>query len=170
MSLGRNGAILAAAGLAATLATVAAAQAPGTCERWSFDRVEDEGGLAPRAFVCPLGSNGGSFYSGCDGRDLGWFALHAGAGAPVSDPDFKGVFIVEVDGEIFRRPVAFQAIDDSLAIYGEPFSGPLVAAMMAGRQIGIRLDGAPNGGDSFTLTGSSVALKNLAAACARSAD
>lgn len=169
MRSGRTRAILAATGLATALAAPAAAQVPGTCQRWSFARVEDEGGLAPRAFVCPLGSNGGSFYAGCDGGGLAWFALYAGAGAPVNDPDFKGIFIIDIDGETFRRPVSFQGIDDSIAFFGEPFSGRLVAAMMAGGEIAIRLEGTANSGDDFTLAGSSAALKSLAGACARSA-
>ncbi len=168
VAVNRPVSVLMAAAFSTAWATPGIAQAPGTCQRWSFAHVDDEGGKAPRAFVCPLGSNGGSFYAGCDGRDLVWFALHAGAGAPTSDPDFKGRFIIDIGDDTFRRPALFQALDDSLVIPAQGVGGPFFAAMLAGAEISIRLEAVSNSGDSFTLAGSTAALKSLAAACAKS--
>lgn len=168
VAVNRPVSVLMAAAFSTAWATPGTAQAPGTCQRWSFAHVDDEGGKAPRAFVCPLGSNGGSFFAGCDGRDLVWFALHAGAGAPTSDPDFKGRFIIDIGDDTFRRPALFQALDDSLVITAQEVGGPFFAAMLASAEISIRLEAVPNSGDSFTLAGSTAALKSLAAACAKS--
>jgi hypothetical protein len=58
-----------------------------------------------------------------------------------------------------------QAMDNSLFIDGQKLSGPLIAALNSGKQVMIRPEDGSAKGDTFTLSGSTAALKSLAGAC-----
>ena len=151
--------------LAAVLVlSTAPALAQGACERWAFDRVPEEEGIAPVAFICPLGEDH-SLKLSCSSDGAFWLSYFPGKDAPERREGYEGRFAIDIGDDTFRRTALLQAMDNALVVDGQKANGPLVAAMQTGKQMTIRPEDGSAKGDTFTLSGSTAALKSLAGAC-----
>ena len=137
-----------------------------SCDRWSFGMLEDEGGPAASAWVCPAASEP-SLLVHCEGSDSFFISYFEGGDPPNRDPGYEGKFEITIGDDTFRRNALFQAMDASIAIPKQKITGPLVAAMMSGERMSIKPMDGSHSGDSFALAGSTAALKQLAATCGK---
>ncbi|MFZ1681240.1 MAG: hypothetical protein WAT70_09490 [Rhizobiaceae bacterium] len=142
----------------------APAFAAGDCDRWSFARLPEEEGTAPFAFVCPVGDDH-SLKLSCSADGAFYVSYYPRQGSAQRAEGYEGRFAIDIGDDTFRRAFMLQSMDNALVIDGQKATGPLVAAMQSGKQIAIRPEDGSADGDSFTLSGSTAALKSLASAC-----
>ena len=155
-------AILAAAILVATVSSALA----DSCTRWSFGRIAMEEGTAPAAQICAdLAEH--SLLLSCAGADMAWMRYFPAAGGPERPPGYEGRFVVDIGDDTFRRHARLEEMDGAIVIGEQKFSGPLLSAMASGQSMTIRPEDNSAKGDTFALSGSTAALKSLAAACAK---
>lgn len=140
------------------------ALAAAPCDRWSFDRIPEEEGMAPVAFVCAPGE-AHSLKLSCSADGAFWLAWYPAGSTPDHEPGYKGRLVIDIGDDTFRRPVLLQAMDNALIVDGQKLSGPLIAAMQSGRQMALRLEDGSAATETFPLAGSTAALKSLATAC-----
>lgn len=140
------------------------ALAQGTCERWNFGRIAEEEGTAPVAFVCPVGDDH-SLKLSCSSDGAFFLSYYPGKGAPERREGYEGRFVFDIGDDTFRRTAMLQAMDNALVVDGQKAAGPLVAALGSGKQVTIRPEDGSAKGDTFTLVGSTAALKSLGGAC-----
>ncbi len=120
--------------------------------------------MAPVAYVCAVG-DAHSLKLSCSADGAFFLSFHPGKEAPERSEGYEGRFLIDVDDDTFRRTVMLQAMDNALVIDGQKATGPLVAALQSGKQVTFRPEDGSAKGDTFTLSGSTAALKSLAAAC-----
>lgn len=135
------------------------------CTRWTFERVEDEGGKAPVASVCSPGGQH-SLVIRCNGQGKYSVWFYAREGAVERDEGYAGPYRFDIGDDTFRRKLTFQAMDGALVTDDERPAGPLIAALLNGKQVKVTPEDGKDEGEGFALSGSGAAFAALVKACA----
>lgn len=136
------------------------------CGKWRFGRVPMEEGTMPAAQICGDGDDHSLMLS-CAGADMAWLRYFPAPGGPERQPGYEGRYIIDIGDDTFRRHAMLEAMDNAIVIGEQKFSGPLLAAIVSGKEMSIKPEDGSAKGDTFALAGSTAALKSLAAACAK---
>ena len=148
------------------LSAIAPALAADDCAKWRFGKIPMEEGTAPAALICTNGEDGSLMLS-CAGDDMFWMRYYPAAGGPERQPGYEGRFVIDIGDDTFRRKAMLEAMDNAIVIADQKLGGPLLAGMMSGGSMKIAPDDGSAKADVFTLSGSTAAIKSLAAACGK---
>ena len=147
----------------APVATPAMAQA--ACTNWVAEPWEDEGGPVLTAAACALDNDQVFLSLTCHGgtvairHDLGY-----GAERSAQYDERAMVAFTSDDGTAVTLDMGYEDMDGKFAAY-LPKDAPVVALLMAGREVAVRDEAGIFPSRSYSLAGSGAALKALMAGC-----